>query len=95
MRRIIEIYGNPERRPGSFIFSILQENDNPMRRYTLVKELIFFINRCMRSVAKELGITKKVTNIVSRHTFSTVIEPGAAFFARVKEPFCHSIAGII
>jgi integrase/recombinase XerD len=90
MRRIIEIYGNPDRRPDSFIFSIIQESDNPMRRYTLVKELIFFINRCMRDVASQLGITKKVTNIVSRHTFSTVLKRSGVSTEFIQESLGHT-----
>lgn len=43
MRRIIETYGNPDKRPDTFIFSIIEEADNPMCRFTLVKELIIFI----------------------------------------------------
>jgi len=90
MWRIIEIYGNREKRPDNFVFSVLQESDNPMRRYTLVKELIAFINRGMKNIALELRISKKVTNIVSRHTFSTVLKRSGVSTEFIQESLGHT-----
>ena len=90
MRRIIDTYGARNRKPDTFIFGIIREVDNLMRRYTVVKELIFFINRCMKNVASELGITKKVTNIVSRHTFSTVLKRSGVSTEFIQESLGHT-----
>jgi len=90
IRRIIGTYGNPNRRPDTFIFSIIEEGDNPMRRYTLIKELIIFINRGMGAIASQLGITKKVTNIVSRHTFSTVLKRSGVSTEFIQESLGHT-----
>ncbi|MBN8852409.1 MAG: hypothetical protein BGO55_01525 [Sphingobacteriales bacterium 50-39] len=91
MRRVIDTYGNKDRRPDSFIFPIIEEADNPMRRYDLVKtELIQFINKEMKNIAKELGITKKVTNIVSRHTFSTVLKRSGVSTEFIQESLGHT-----
>lgn len=90
MRRIIETYGNPDKKPDTFIFSIIQEGDDSMRRYTLVKELIVFINRGMRNIASQLGISKKVTNIVSRHTFSTVLKRSGVSTEFIQESLGHT-----
>ena len=51
MRRIIESYGNKDKKADSFMFSIIKVGDDPMRRYNLVKELILFINGGMKKVA--------------------------------------------
>jgi integrase/recombinase XerD len=90
MRRIIKTYGNKDKRADSFIFSIIEEGDDPMRRYNLVKELVLFINAGMKKVARQLGITKKVTNIVSRHTFSTILKRSGVSTEFIQESLGHT-----
>ncbi len=90
MRRIIEAYGNKDKRSDSFIFSIIEENDNPMSRHDLVKGLVIFINRYMARIALQIGISKKVTNIVSRHTFSTVLKRSGVSTEFIQESLGHT-----
>jgi integrase/recombinase XerD len=90
MKKIVETCGNKEKKPGNFIFSIIGEDDDLMLRYNLVKALIKFINDGMSNIATHLDIKKKVTNIVSRHTFSTVLKRSGISTEFIQESLGHA-----
>jgi integrase/recombinase XerD len=90
MHKIVERWGNKDKSPNNFIFPILKLNDNLMRQFNLVKSLIKFVNDGMSSIAQQLNINKKVTNIVSRHTFSTVLKRAGASTEFIQESLGHA-----
>ncbi len=90
MKKIIEIWGRNDNSPNNFIFPIMDINANLMQQYDLVKSLVIFINKGMANIAKELNITKKITNIVTRHTFSTVLKRSGASTEFIQESLGHT-----
>ncbi|MES2328779.1 MAG: site-specific integrase [Bacteroidota bacterium] len=90
MQRIIDTWGNKDKNPDNFIFPIIKDEDDPMRRFNLVKDLVLFINKRMGVIASRLEIKRKVTNIVSRHTFSTVLKRSGASTEFIQESLGHT-----
>lgn len=69
IKRIIERWGNKRQDSNSYIFPILEVGDTPQRTYEIVQLFVEFVNKWMKEIAKKLGIDKKVTTYVARHTF--------------------------
>lgn len=89
MRAIMEKWGNKDEGPDSYIFSILKPNEKPLDRYRLVQQFLSLINKRMAVIAKNLGIEKKITTYVARHTFSTVLKRSGASTEYIQEALGH------
>jgi len=90
MHRIIEHYSNKDRSPDSYVFPIMNKTLNPLKQYELVPLFTQFINDGMKSITEILGIDKKVTTIVSRHSFSTQLKRSGASTEFIQEALGHS-----
>lgn len=90
MQKIVEEWGTKDKSPNNFIFPILHPNDDLMRQFNHVKSLVKFVNDGMSNIVKQLNINKKVTNIVSRHTFSTVLKRSGASTEFIQESLGHA-----
>ena len=89
MDKKISVHDETQRR-RSYIFPVLREGLTPLRQFTLVKNLVHLINDCMQVVAKEVGIEKKATTYVARHTFSTVLKRAGASTEAIQEALGHT-----
>ena len=70
MCNIIKRWGNKKNNnTENYIFPVLDHSLNPLEQHFIVKSFIKFINDRMAKIKERLGIEKKVTTIVSRHTF--------------------------
>lgn len=59
---------------------------DPLKQYELVTAFTDFVNNGMAKIAHHLGIDKKITTIVSRHSFSSqlsVQEPAQNLFKKL------------
>lgn len=90
MKNIIDEYGNPEKNPNNYIFSILHHNMNPMQQYNAIKTFGRFIINGMATIASHLNIPKKVNNMVCRHTYSTVMKRSGASTEFIQEALGHT-----
>ena len=90
MKEIIRRWGNKPSSPKEYIFPILQDNITPLRQYTLIQNLVGVINDCMERILKNLGIDKKATTYVARHTFSTVLKRSGASTESIQEALGHT-----
>ena len=90
MKAIIEKWGNKDKSPGNFIFPVLEAGITPLRQYELVQLFVSFINDWMKRILKKLGIDKKATTYVARHTFSTVLKRSGASTEYIQEALGHS-----
>ena len=90
MKVIIEKWGNKDRSPNNFIFPVLDAGITPLRQYELVQLFVRFINDWMKHILKNLGIDKKATTYVARHTFSTVLKRSGASTEYIQEALGHS-----
>ena len=90
MKEIIERWGNKHNSPNNYLFPILQHGLSPLRQYELIQNFVGFINDWMKRIFKKLGIDKKWTTYVARHTFSTVMKRSGASTEFIQEALGHS-----
>ncbi len=90
MQAIIDRWGNKNRTPNTYVFPIMEAGVTPLRQYELMQLLVKFINDWMKVILKKLGIDKKGTTYVARHTFSTVLKRSGASTEYIQEALGHS-----
>jgi integrase/recombinase XerD len=90
MKAIISRWGNRPALPFEYIFPILYSGVTPLRQYTLICNLVRGINDAMQKILDDLGIKKKVTTYVARHTFSTILKRSGASTEQIQEALGHT-----
>ncbi|MEO6548334.1 MAG: site-specific integrase [Ferruginibacter sp.] len=90
MRAIIGRMGNKDTSPNNYIFPVMDIGISPLRQYELMQLFVHFINEWMKHILKNLGINKKATTYVARHTFSTVLKRSGASTEYIQEALGHS-----
>ncbi|MBS1752930.1 MAG: site-specific integrase [Ferruginibacter sp.] len=90
MKAIMERWGNENKTPANYLFPILQSGLTPLRQYELVQNFVGIINDWMKRILKNLGIDKKATTYVARHTFSTVLKKIGASTEFIQEALGHT-----
>lgn len=90
MKEIIERSSNKNKSPNNYLFPILEHGLSPLRQYELIQNFVGFINDWMKRIFKNLGINKKATTYVARHTFSTVMKRSGASTEFIQEALGHS-----
>ena len=90
IRQIIDEYGNTKRNPNDYIFPVLEHNQSPLEKHFTIKTFIKYINDRMTKIGDRLGIDKKITTIVSRHTFSTQMKRSGASTEFIQEALGHT-----
>lgn len=90
MKQIMERWGNPDKKPDSYIFPIMDDTLNPLDQYKIVTGVTRLINDWMEKIGERLGLDKKITTIVSRHSFSTHMKQGGASTEFIQEALGHT-----
>jgi integrase len=90
MKCIITKWGNEKNSPNDYIFNILPNGITPLRQYALIQNFVRLVNDTMKKILKELGINKKATTYVARHTFSTVLKRSGASTEVIQEALGHT-----
>lgn len=90
MKAIIEKWGNGDKSLNNYIFPILENGLTALRQYEVIQNFVAFINDWMKRILKNLGIEKKATTYVARHTFSTVLKRSGASTEFIQEALGHS-----
>lgn len=90
MQRIIDRWGNANKAPGNYIFPVFEPGLSPMRLYDLNLLFVCFINSWMKEILKKLGVNKKATTYVARHSFSTIIKRSGASTEYIQEALGHA-----
>ncbi len=90
MAAIIEEFGNKDKNPETYIFPILYAGVTPLRQYGLIQLFIRSINDWMVKICEKLGINKKATTIVTRHSFSTIMKNSGASTEFIQEALGHT-----
>jgi integrase/recombinase XerD len=90
MKAIISRWGNKDTSHNNYIFPIMELGISPLRQYELMQLFVHFINDWMKQILKNLGIDKKATTYVARHTFSTVLKRSGASTEYIQEALGHS-----
>lgn len=87
---IIQRWGNKNRKPGNYIFPVLQDGLTLLEQHFAVRAFVKFINDRMGRIRQQLGIAKKLTTIVSRHSFSTQLKRSGASNEYIQEALGHA-----
>lgn len=90
MRAIIKKWGNWNKSKEGFIFPVLDPALTPAQERERVKDLIWRINKALRSIATELKFDKPLTTYTARHSFSTVLKRSGASVEFISESLGHS-----
>lgn len=87
---IIERLGNKDKSNENYIFPILEKEITSLRQYDLIQLFTRFINDWMAKICENLKIDKKVTTIVTRHSFSTIMKNSGASTEYIQEALGHT-----
>jgi len=88
--QIIENWGRFSKRPDEYVFPYINSRNTPEEIYDIVKYRVKKINSHMKMIGKNLGIEKKLTTYVARHTFGTVLKQSGAPLEFISEQYGHS-----
>lgn len=88
--KIIDRWGNQDKDSNNYIFPVLRHGLSPHRKYELVQAFTSVVNDWMKKIAKNLSIDKKVTTIVYRHSFSTVLKRSGVSTEFISEALGHT-----
>lgn len=87
---ILNSYGSKSRHLNEYLFPIMQPGLNTLQQFDLLHDVRKGINKAMAAISKELGIEKKVTTIVPRHSFSTQLKRAGAPTEFIQEALDHT-----
>jgi len=87
--RIIDTWGNKPKLSASYIFPILRPGMTPQQEYNAIYQVTKMINKHIKIIAENIGITQKVTTYVARHTFATVLKRSGASMEYISESLGH------
>lgn len=87
MQTIIDRWGNRPRR-DSFIFPVLDDTEDAMKRKLKTQYLTKAINKRMAEVGAQLGIGG-ISTYTARHSFATVLKRAGANIAYISESLGH------
>ena len=90
LQAIINRQATSVRNFEAYVFPILPSNVTPQRERELVQYLTRSINKYIRRIAAELGISKPVTTYTARHSFATVLKRSGASNEYIGEQLSHS-----
>ncbi len=84
MKQIIERYGNPDHKPGSFIFPYLRDKLTPIEERKIIQNVTHNINKKMHKIGQALGYGD-ITTYWSRHSWASISrKEGASMFSISK-----------
>ena len=90
---IIQKWGNQPRLPHSYVFPILSNNDNLEQQEAKITNITRSINHYMKKIGDKLGINKKITTYVARHSYATIMVEKGAPIALISEDLGHKGIG--
>jgi len=90
MQAVIDFWGNKNRKPNNYIFPVLEHDITPLRQVELIELFVQAQNDWMRKIRAKLGIEKKITTYVARHTFSTVLKRSGVSTEFIQEALGHT-----
>lgn len=87
---IISKYGNSNKSPEQFIFSIISDSDNAIEQRQKIKNFTSYINLHFNKIAEKEGHKFKVTTYWARHSFATNAIRSGQSMEFVMEALNHS-----
>lgn len=77
-----------------FVFPILKKRMTPDEAYNATQNFTRKINKGMKVVAEDLGITKPTTTYAARHSFATILYRSGVSVGKISSALDHSSARV-
>lgn len=90
INQIIAKWGNSDRSPNNLVFPIINVDMSLLTQKKVIMQFIKTTNKWINRIAKHVGITKKITTYVARHTFSYIMLNNGASIELVSNSLGHS-----
>ena len=87
---VIKKYGNPDLKPNSFVFNIINENTTAEQKQVAIKNFTRSVNQGLKKLAKVVGIDENISTYYARHSFSTNAIKSGASMELVSEQLGHA-----
>ena len=87
---VIKKYGNPDLKPNSFVFNIINENMTAEQKQVAIKNFTRSVNQGLKKLAKVVGIDENISTYYARHSFSTNAIKSGASMELVSEQLGHA-----
>ena len=88
--KIIEKYGNKDKKPKQYIFSIINDEMNEETKNISVHNFTRFINQHIKELAKKLELSNEISTYWARHSYATIAIRNGASTEEVSEALNHS-----
>ncbi len=89
-KSIIEKYGQENKSPENYIFSIIQPDETADQQNRQIKNFVRFVNQHFLKFAKQAGVNEKVSTYWARNSFATNAIRSGASMEYVSEALSHS-----
>ncbi len=90
IKRMISKWGNVDRSPDNLVFPIIDVNMSLLKQRTTIQQFIKTTNKWINRIGNHVGINKKITTYVARHTFSYIMLNNCASIELVSNSLGHS-----
>ena len=88
--KIIDKWGQPKVSPETYIFPFVNVYDNPFEIKRKVENVVKLINKQLKKIVLELGLSKDIRTYHSRHSFATALKRAGANPEIIKETMGHT-----
>jgi integrase len=93
MKEIIDLWGNPDKKPDNYIFPILTDDMTAEVQRLKIKNMTHLINDKMSVIGEALGIGK-ISTYTGRHSYATIQKRSGTSTSFISEQLWHSNVGI-
>lgn len=93
MKEIIDAWGNPDKKPESYIFPILSDSMTPTEERLKVKNMTHLVNDKMTAIGEALGIGR-ISTYTGRHSYATIQKRSGTSVEFISEQLGHSDVGV-
>ncbi len=90
IKSIMTKWGNWNKSKDNYIFPVLETGLTAPQERERIKDLIWRINKGLKTIASELKFEKPLTTYTARHSFSTVLKRSGASIEFISESLGHS-----
>ncbi len=87
---LIERWANSDKSPANYIFPILDKGQDAYERRYKIQLFNKLINNYMYDIGSELGITRKLSTMAARHSFSTQLKRYGVSVEAIGELLGHN-----
>lgn len=90
IKDIINRWGNPDKKPDSYIFPFLSHGLTPTDEKKNIQNVVRLINKKMAAISKALNYETTISTYTARHSYATVLKRSGANIAFISESLGHS-----